>query len=70
MGCKSSEAVHAELVPAIEFAVEPVESADVSVLKHFIRNLEGGRTKFDAEVDDVQIHFLLDATTDAEMLSM
>ena len=65
-GCKSSEAVDAELVPAIELAVEPNESADVSVLNNFIRKLEVGKTNFDAEVDDVQIHFFLDDNTDAE----
>ena len=47
-------------------AVERDESADVSVLKNFMRNLEGGKTKFDAEVDDVQILFLFDDNTDAE----
>ena len=53
--CKSLKAVDAELIPAIELAVEPDEPADVSVLNNFVRNLEGGKTKFDAEVDDVQI---------------
>ena len=65
-GCKSSEAVDAELIPAIELAVEPHESADVSVLENFIRTLEGCKTKFDAEVDDDDILFLVDDNTVAE----
>ena len=56
----------AELIPAIDVAVEIEESADVSVLKNFIRTVEGGRTKFDAEVDDDQIFFILGDNTDAE----
>ena len=49
-GCKSFEAVDAGLIPAIELAVESNEPADVFVLKHFIRDREGGKTKFDAEL--------------------
>ena len=56
-GGTSSEAVDAELVPAIELAVELYESADVSVLEIFIRTFEGCKIKFDAEVDDDHIPF-------------
>ena len=51
-GCKISEAVEAELIPAIELAVEPYECADVPVLENFIRTLAGCKTKFDAEADN------------------
>ena len=40
-------------------------SADVSVLKNFIRTLEGCNTEFDAEVDDEDVA-LLDDDTDAD----
>ena len=51
-GCKSSEAVDAELISAIDVASEPDTPADESGLKNFIRTLEGGKTKFDAEVNE------------------
>ena len=41
-------------------------SAEVAVLKNFIRSLEGGPSKFDVEVDDGVVLLLLNENTDAE----
>ena len=38
----------------------------MAVLKNFVRSLEGGATKFDADVDNDDIPVLLDPNTDAE----
>ena len=54
-----SEALNAELIPAIELATELDESAEVAVLRNFIRTLGGGPSKFDAEFDDNDIPILL-----------
>ena len=64
--CVGSEAPNAEHFPAIELATEPAESAEVAVLRNFIRTLEGGPSKFHAEVDDHDILLLLIENTDAE----
>ena len=60
------EALNAEPIPAIELATEPDESAEVAVLRNFIRTLEGGPSKFDAEVDDNEIRFFRNENTEAE----
>ena len=58
-GRKSSEAIDAELISAIDAASEPDTQADESGLKSFIRTLENHKTKFDAEIDDENVFVLL-----------
>ena len=60
------EALIAEPIPAIELATEPDEAAGVAVLHNFIKTLEGGPTKYDADVDNEDSPFLLEDNTDAE----
>ena len=45
------EALIAEPIPAIELATEPDEAAGVAALHNFINTLEGGPTKYDADVN-------------------
>ena len=41
----------AQPIPAVGLATEPDDAALVAVLRNFIESLEGGPTKYDADVD-------------------
>ena len=47
-------------------ATEPNETVEVVVSRNFIRTLEGGPTKFDADVDGNDILLFLKENTEAE----
>ena len=54
------KALNAKLIPAIELATELGEAAEVAVLHNFLKNVKGGQTKFDADVDNHNMPCLLE----------
>ena len=60
------EALIAEPIPAIDLATELDDAARLAVLHNFIKTLEDGPTKYDADVDKEHNILLLEDNTDAE----